>query len=120
MGESKPAKTPEQPSLEGPGKAAHGLEGPVGPGLHKLLQGQRADSSGSGPEASTLTEAAPDGGVPRTLRWTLVGADVLLVIAALWVVARSQNRFGLGDVLLVIAALSLGAWLSCCAFLLRR
>ncbi len=116
MAKTKPAETPGQPALP-LGEETRTPERPAGnSGLNTLLQGSR---NGQGP-------ADPSGehgsGQPRlsSLTWTLLAADALLVILAVWQVATRRGRLGFWGSLLTILAVGLGGWLGCSAFLLRR
>jgi hypothetical protein len=120
MNGKKPVTAPAQPALPLSNGDAARDGAPVGPGLNTLLQGQRPeelDTSFLTPPAATDTNK---GRFSWGLRWTLLAADVLFVILAVWIVTRGSTRLGTCEVLLIFATLGLGAWLACCAFLLRR
>jgi hypothetical protein len=118
MGGTKPANPPAQAPLPLAEEASPPPGASLGPGLTTLLKGQRP---GQGPaETPPPGEVSSAGRIPRSLPWTLLAADVLLITLAVWIVARGAGRAHLTEILLVAAALGLGAWLGCCAFLLRR
>jgi hypothetical protein len=76
-----------------------------GPGLEKLLRGN-------------VTEEPS----PRRfglLQWSLVGADLVLLIQAARLVLAKAAPLNLADLLLCFLAVGLGAWLSCLALLSR-
>ncbi len=121
MGKTKPAETPGQPVLplsDGGGKSE---PAPASAGLSTLLRG-----SNNGPSAPGQTQGAQprehDASRPRSssLTWTLLAADALLVVLAVWQVVTRRGRLGFWGGLLTVLAVGLGAWLGCSAFLLRR
>ena len=120
MGGAKPAQPPAQVSLPPPDQEGPGPGAPVGPGLGTLLQGNRAGEPLSAPRESHLAGPKSASRSRFSLVVTLLAADMLLIVLAAWIVLRGPGRPGAGEVMLVVAALGLGAWLSCCAFLLRR
>jgi hypothetical protein len=116
MGRRKPAEQPAQPALP----LSDDARNSIGPGLNSLLQGPRAPETETAPRVET-GEAGEDHRLPRrSVVWTLAGADVLLVVLAIWIVVRGGTQLEGAGLLLAIAAVALGAWLGCCAVLLRR
>lgn len=109
MNGAKPVNSPVQPAspLADAGNAA------VGPGLGSLLQGQRNGLAAAPP-------ARDDSLTPRIkrLRWTLVAADIVLLLLPGWLVFGQGRVLGLWDTLLCVLAVSLAAALGCWAFLL--
>jgi hypothetical protein len=118
MGGAKPANPSAQPPLPLSNDTAATHRPAVGSGLSTLLQGQRPEEAAAKP--TRPAELQGDGRFSRHLTWTLLAADLLLVTLAVWIVARGTGRPHLTEMLLVAAALGLGAWLGCYAFLLRR
>jgi hypothetical protein len=121
MSGTKPANPPAQSALPLSEGGQEPKRAAVGPGLSSLLQGQR---NGESPAALKTGRPENGGGSParpsHALTWTLLAADVLLIILAVWLVAGRPGRPGFWEILLCVLALSLGAWLGCCAFLWRR
>jgi hypothetical protein len=121
MNGAKPANAPETPSLpfSEPGDGASGSA--VGPGLSKLLHGQRHEAAAASQPAPAAPSTPEAGGPPTgSLRWALVAADLLLVALAVGLVAGRRGRLGVWEGLLCILAFGLGAWLGCRAFLMFR
>jgi hypothetical protein len=117
---TKPANSPAQTALPLAGGQGPDESPAVGPGLGSLLQGPRPDETNSRPQPSSFDPLEDKVDAPRSLAWTLLAADLLLVVLAIWIVLRGPSRPGPTEILLVVAALGLGAWLGCCAFLFRR
>ena len=92
----------------------------LSPGMATLL---KAGNGGSKPEEKARSDEAANVQPTTTKEWkkrvrlSLVLADVLLVFLAAWLVFKSGGRFGAVEILLCLAALGLGAWLSCLALL---
>jgi hypothetical protein len=107
---------------QGKGTAASaesGQEGPsLSPGMATLL---KAGNGGPKPQERSPTEPALEESARsgardrRSLRISLVLADLLLVGLAASLVFKSGGHFGFIETLLCVAALALGAWLSCLA-----
>jgi hypothetical protein len=120
MGGGKPANYPAQTALSLPGELGADDTPTVGPGFGSLLQGQRSEEASPRLQPSSMEAFEEKVEAPRSLSWTLLAADLLLVVLAIWIVMRDPSRPGPTEILLVVAALGLGAWLGCCAFLFRR
>lgn len=98
----KPVATPEE---RGHPETVPDSETP-GPGLEKLLQGNAAEDS-----------------APRRVglvQWSLVGADVVLLILSARMVFGRSTPLSVADIILCLLAVGLGAWLSCLALLSLR
>ncbi|MCF7765306.1 MAG: hypothetical protein K9N62_16690 [Verrucomicrobia bacterium] len=84
----------------------------VGPGMSTLLEGSRRFEPDSAPVFKTPEVPAHDGSEFRTLKWTLIFADVLLVCLSCFVVSGSNEPIGFSEILLCALALGTGAALS--------
>ena len=118
MNGAKPANPPDQPVL--PLSSEDGKSGGtgVGPGMSTLLQGQRPKEAATLPNAprpETTPPASPS--TSAGLQWTLLAADLVLVILAVWLMTGGAGPPGVAGIALGIVAISLGAWLGCYAFL---
>ena len=93
----------------------------LSPGLASLLR--RANGSGE-MEIPVPVQPARAGAFfslsGRLIQVSLFLADALLVGLATWMVLGSRGRLGWGGGFLCLAALSVGAWLSCLALWLER
>ena len=116
MGDAKPVETPGQAALP----LSEGGSGGIGPGLGTLLQGQHEQPKDPLPGGNRPQPETPLTGMSSSLRWTLLAADVVLVLLALWLALGRPGRPGWMEVLLGVVAIVLGAWLACCAVLDRR
>jgi hypothetical protein len=117
MNGAKPARTPAQPALP----LAEDKNGPAttpGPGLSSLLQGQRPEEPCPPQPLTHASEDGRSGKFRPILTWTLLAADLFLVVLAWWLMTGG-HRGGWGFVL-AVAAVVLGGWLGSCAFLCRR
>lgn len=91
---------------------------PLSPGMATLL---KAGNGGAKPEPATQTEPKPDADPAQAKDWkkivkpSLVLADILLLFLAARLVFRSGGHFGVVEILLCVAGVGLGAWLSCLA-----
>ncbi|MBI2926359.1 MAG: hypothetical protein HYY24_11740 [Verrucomicrobia bacterium] len=91
----------------------------VDPGLSVLLQG----APSNGPAAAKATTATRPDAASRTanhtlLRWSLVGADVVVCALVLLFAAAKPGRLSTAELLLCLLAMGVGAWLSCVAVML--
>ena len=90
---------------------------PLSPGMATLL---KAGNGGAKKDQTAPTEAKQDSKA-ETKDWkklaklSLVLADVLLLFLAARLVFRSGGHFGVVEIVLCVAAVGLGAWLSCLA-----
>ncbi len=83
-----------------------------------LLRGTQPEADPNvkpAPNIGPPTTDLPDRRTPRTLRVSLVIADVLLMALVIRLVTKTPGRLGLIEVALCIIALGLGAWLTCLA-----
>ena len=117
MHETNPANSPEQTGLP----LTSGNEAGIGPGLGSLLQGNKHGPTPVSPD-SRGEAAGSDFTVrqPRSLQWTLVAADALLVLLAFWLVVGKTKALSIWEILLCVVTLSLASCLGCWAFLLGR
>ena len=80
--------------------------------MSTLLEGSRRFEPDSAPVFKTPEVPAHDGSEFRTLKWTLIFADVLLVCLSCFVVSGSNEPIGFSEILLCAPALGTGAALS--------
>lgn len=120
MNGAKPAESSAEPQLP-LSEGNEGMNGDApGPGLSTLLHGPgngNAGPAGTAPRPQGSTPQAR--GVSRALRWSLIAADLVLVLLAGWMVAGRGGRPGFWEIALSTLAVGLGAWLACSAVLLR-
>jgi hypothetical protein len=97
-------------------------------GVRLLLRGgdnvvQPETESRSSPASGPIPQPAPEPERPlasRLLGPSLVCADVLLVLLAVWMVFTRHGRLGVLDALVCGAAVLLGGWLACLALWRRH
>ena len=113
MNGAKPVNPPDQSALP----LSDNSSSAVGPGLGTLLQGRRAGD----PVSSSKTAPSPDRAArqSRSLRWTLLAADALLVLLAVWLVLGRSRPLSVWEILLCVLAFGLAACLGCWAFFLN-
>src|SRR2546425_11761154 len=87
----------------------------LSPGIATLLRGPNGGSTNPEAQTEAQSQVAEKPGRKRMLRASLVLADLLLFALAARLVFRSHGHFGFIEVALCLAALGLGAWLSCLA-----
>ncbi len=93
----------------------------VDPGLSVLLHG----SAPNGPATPKVVPAARPDAPSRTanhtlLRWSLVGADVVVCALVLLFAAAKPGRLSTVELLLCLLAMGVGAWLSCVAVMFGK
>jgi hypothetical protein len=88
-----------------------------------LRDGDNAASPETETRSSPAQDPAPAPGreaepsrLSPLLRPSLLVADLLLVILAVWLVFTRHGRMGLAEAALCMAAVTLGAWLACLVF----
>ena len=91
----------------------------VDPGLSVLLQGS-APNGPATPKVAPATRPDKPGhaGNHTLLRWSLVGADVVVCALVLLFAAAKPGRLSTVELLLCVLAMGVGAWLSCVAVML--
>jgi hypothetical protein len=114
MNGAKPASKPEQTEL-GVAQPASGAGHSVGPGLGRLLHGDNHERMAPGPALEQTSQPDASTSISRSLFWTLLAADALLLVLASCLLITGRSRPDLLVVILAVMAVALGAWLSCYA-----
>jgi len=114
MNGAKPASAPEGNSAPAAAPAAESTT-PVGPGFGRLLQGAPRSPAPAPSPVQKPPHGRPFPAISRALFWTMLAADLLLLILAASVILTTRGRVPLWTLALAASAISLGAWLGCYA-----
>ncbi len=87
----------------------------LSPGMATLLKGPNGSPNENRLPAADERQRVENGRRRRLLQTSLVLADVLLFALAARLVFKSGGHFGFLEAMLCVAAIGLGAWLSCLA-----